>query len=100
MLTQLLTARKAAWGKIARSHLHLAIFISSLFELKESLISNPHPYPLVEQRDFLIFGNWGHVEGLKVGQISEPFALIPLAWLFLLLGLVAGGYHLWANRRN
>ena len=34
------------------------------------------------------------------GWLVEEFALIPLAWLFLLLGLVAGGYHLWANRRK
>tara|TARA_Y100001968_G_scaffold298676_1_gene308713 strand:- start:553 stop:759 length:207 start_codon:yes stop_codon:yes gene_type:complete len=32
--------------------------------------------------------------------LVEEFALIPLAWLFLLLGLVAGGYHLWAKRRK
>ena len=34
------------------------------------------------------------------GRLIELFALIPLAWLFLLLGLLAGGYHLWANRRK
>ena len=28
------------------------------------------------------------------GWLVEEFALIPLAWLFLLLDLVAGGYHL------
>ena len=32
------------------------------------------------------------------GRLIEQFALIPLAWLFLLLGLLAGGYHLWAKR--
>ena len=32
--------------------------------------------------------------------LVEEFALIPLAWLFLLLGLVAGGYHLWAKRHK
>ena len=36
----------------------------------------------------------------KDGRLIELFALIPLAWLFLLLGLVAGGYHLWAKRRK
>ena len=34
------------------------------------------------------------------GWLVEEFALIPLAWVFLLLGLVAGGYHLWTNRRK
>ena len=34
------------------------------------------------------------------GWLVGEFALIPLAWLFLLLGLVAGGYHLWAKRRK
>ena len=34
------------------------------------------------------------------GWLVEEFVLIPLAWLFLLLGLVAGGYHLWAERRK
>ena len=34
------------------------------------------------------------------GWLVEEFALIPLAWLFLLFGLVAGGYHLWAKRRK
>ena len=34
------------------------------------------------------------------GWLVEEFVLIPLAWLFLLLGLVAGGYHLWAKRRK
>ena len=34
------------------------------------------------------------------GQMLAPFALIPRAWLFLLLGLVADGYNLWASRRK
>ena len=34
------------------------------------------------------------------GWLVEEFAMIPLTWFFLLLGLVAGGYHLWAKRRE
>ena len=32
--------------------------------------------------------------------LAEEFALIPLAELFLLLGLVASGYHLWAEKHK
>ena len=34
------------------------------------------------------------------GWLVEEFALIPLAWLFLLCGLLACGYHLWAKRHK
>ena len=33
------------------------------------------------------------------GLLVEVFALIPLAWFFLLLGLITGFYLIWKNRR-
>ena len=34
------------------------------------------------------------------GLFDEVFALIPLAWFFLLLGLITGFYLIWKNGRE
>ena len=34
------------------------------------------------------------------GLLVEVFALIPLAWFFLLLGLITGFYLIWKYRRE
>ena len=41
--------------------------------------------------------------GSTVGEnvlLDEVFALIPLAWFFLLLGLITGFYLIWKNGRE
>ena len=43
-----------------------------------------------------------HLIGLSVdteGLLIEPFALIPLGWFFLLLGLVTIGAYLWISKK-
>ena len=44
-----------------------------------------------------------HLIGVSVdpeGFLTEPFALIPLGWFFLLLGLVAIGAYLWISKKS
>jgi len=36
----------------------------------------------------------------KEGFLVELFALIPLGWFFLLLGLVAGSAYLWISKKS
>ncbi|MGA0260934.1 MAG: DUF3955 domain-containing protein [bacterium] len=44
-----------------------------------------------------------HLIGVSVdtgGFLIEPFALIPLGWSFLLLGLVTIGAYLWISKKS
>ena len=44
-----------------------------------------------------------HLIGVSVdtaGLLTEPFALIPLGWFFLLLGLLAGGAYFWISKKS
>ena len=44
-----------------------------------------------------------HLIGVSVdteGFLIEPFALIPLGWFFLLLGLVTIGAYLWISKKS
>jgi DMSO reductase anchor subunit len=44
-----------------------------------------------------------HLIGASVdtkGLLTEPFALIPLGWFFLLLGLVTIGAYLWISKKS
>ena len=40
--------------------------------------------------------DWIEATADEDGLLVEMIALIPLAWLFLLLGIIAGSYYPWA----